>query len=88
MAALTLIRRQDTEEAYILLLFLALFLDNEKETRSYITRQEIGELVDLSEDERDEGLAELYQLSLVQKYGDKFSLHSLLKAFILKDLTQ
>jgi transcriptional regulator with XRE-family HTH domain len=70
-------------DAYYLLLALALF-DNG--ARRYI----VGDVAGLADDEirRDDGLAELLQLSLVNQESDRFSLLPLTRSYILDDLAQ
>jgi tetratricopeptide (TPR) repeat protein len=74
----TLIRSRDAER---LLLALAMF-------EASVSRTMLGEVAGLGDDEigRDDGLAELEQLSLVDKESDRFSLLPLTRAFALEAL--
>lgn len=74
------IRRRD---AYRLLLALALF------ERS-VSRQMLGEVAGLGDDVvgRDDGLAELLQLSLIEQQGDRFKLLPLTHSFALEELAR
>ncbi len=68
-------------KAYRLLLSLALF-------DSSVSREMLGEVAGLGQDEmgRDDGLAELLQLSLVNKQHNRFSLLPLTRTFALQEL--
>ncbi len=70
-------------DAYRLLLALALF-------DSSTSRYMLGEVAGLDSDEigRDDGLAELLQLSLVNREEDRFSLLPLTRAFAQEELAQ
>jgi LuxR family glucitol operon transcriptional activator len=72
------IRKRD---AYRLLLTLALF-------ESSVNRQMLGEVAGLGDDEigRDDGLAELLQLSLINQKSDRFKLLPLTHSYALDEL--
>jgi tetratricopeptide (TPR) repeat protein len=68
-------------DAYRLLLVFALF-------EASVTRRMLGEVAGLDKDEigRDDALAELLQLSLLNQDGDRFSLLPLTRSFVLSEL--
>jgi tetratricopeptide (TPR) repeat protein len=70
-------------DAYRLLLALALF-------ESSVNREMLGKVAGLGDDEigRDDALAELLQLSLVNQEGERFTLLPLTRSFALDELTQ
>jgi tetratricopeptide (TPR) repeat protein len=70
-------------DAYKLLLALALF------ERS-VSRQMLGQVAGLGDDVigRDDGLAELLQLSLVERKGDRFKLLPLTQSYALEELAR
>ncbi len=70
-------------DAYRLLLALALFDES-------VNRGMLGEVAGLGDDEigRDDGLAKLLQLSLINKEADRFSLLPLTRTFALYELRQ
>lgn len=70
-------------DAYYLLLTLAVFEYN-------VNRVMLGEVAGLGNDEigRDDGLAELEQLSLINKDNDRFNILPLTRTFILDELKQ
>jgi len=76
--SITHIRDRD---AYRLLAVLAIF-------EASVNRQMLGEVAGLGHDEigRDDALAELLQLSLVNQEGDRFSLLPLTRSFVLDEL--
>lgn len=76
--------------AYNLLITLALFLEyaSDYKVRQYALREELGTLAQLSDADRDEGLATLYQLSLINQVKNQFSLLPLTKSFALEELAQ
>ena len=70
-------------DAYKLLLALSLFAKD-------ATREALGYVADFGDDilSRDEGLAELERMSLVNKAGEHFSLHLITKTFAAHALSQ
>src|SRR6266700_29273 len=68
-------------DAYRLLLALAFF-------ESSVNRRMLGEVAGLGDDEigRDDALAELLQLSLINQQGDRFTLLPLTRSFALDEL--
>jgi len=75
------IARIRDRDAYKLLLALALF------ERS-VSRAMLGEVAGLGDDVigRDDGLAELLQLSLIEQKGDRFKLLPLTQSYVLEEL--
>jgi tetratricopeptide (TPR) repeat protein len=71
------------KDSYRLLLALALF-------ESSVNREMLGKVAGLGEDEvgRDDALAELLQLSLINQEGDRFTLLPLTRSFALEELAQ
>ncbi len=69
-------------DSYRLLLALAFF-------DSSVSRKMLGEVAGLGDDEigRDDSLAELLQLSLINQEGDRFTLLPLTRSFVLDELT-
>ena len=80
----------DKTPAVSLLATLALFLEyaTDYEVRQYAYREELGNLSELSNADRDEGLATLYQLSLVSHNSNQFSLLPLTRSFVLEDIVE
>ena len=76
--------------AYNILITLALFLDyaTDYKVREHVRREELGNLAQISDTDRDEGLALLYQLSLINQNANQFSLLPLTKVFALEELIQ
>src|SRR6266567_3123688 len=70
-------------DAYRLLLTLAFF-------ESSVNREMLGKIAGLGEDEigRDDALAELLQLSLINQEGDRFTLLPLTRSFALDELAR
>lgn len=70
-------------DAYLMLAALAIF-------EGSVNRKMLGEVAGLGKDEigRDDGLAELLQLSLVNQDRDRFSLLPLTRSFVLDELEQ
>lgn len=71
-----------------LLVTLALFIEyaSDYKVRQYVTRDELGSLTQLSNADRDESLATLFQLSLINQTSDQFSLLPLTRAYILEQI--
>lgn len=70
-------------DAYRLFVALTLF-------ESSVSRKMLGEVTGLGRDEigRDDALAELLQLSLINQEGDRFSLLPLTRTFVMDELNQ
>jgi len=75
------VARIQDRDAYRLLLALALF-------ESHVSRVMLGEVAGLGDDVigRDDGLAELLQLSMVEQKGERFFLLPLTQSYVLEEL--
>lgn len=73
-----------------LLATLALFLEyaSDYKVRQHAYREELGTLSQLPDADRDEGLAALFQLSLINPSSNRFSLLPLTKSFVLEEIVE
>lgn len=73
------VNRIKDKPAYVLLVCLSIF-DYTKD------RKTLGQIANLSELDRDEGLVELERLSLINKEGHNFNTNSLVKEYVLDNI--